>query len=206
MATLKVIVGFKSLRDDDVDTKASSIIKSMTGNVNYTTPAPTLAVVQTALTAYETALTAAANGNPEKTAIKDQKRKDLELLLKQLGTYVQLNCKNDLGILLSSGFDAAKTNAPVGILPKPENFKVENGPNSGTARLSMDKINGARSYCFEYATAPVSDGSAWVVKVGTSRSHTIDGLTSGLRYAFRVAGVGADPTVVYSDVLTKFVQ
>ena len=93
MAILKVVIGFKDLRDDDLDTKAASIIKSITGNTNYTTPVPTLAVVQTALTAYETALTAAKNGSPEKTAIKDQKRKDLEALLKQLGTYVQRNCK-----------------------------------------------------------------------------------------------------------------
>lgn len=206
MATLKVIVGFSALREDDVDTKAASIIKSMTGNANYPTPTPTLTVVQAALGAYETALAAASTGNPEKTAIKDQKRKDLEVLLKQLGTYVQLNCKNDLGILLSSGFDAAKPATPVGILPKPENFKVESGPNPGTVKISLDKIKGAKSYCFEYTAAPITDGSIWLVKVATLRTHIIDSLSSGKQYAFRVSGIGADPTVVYSDVINRFVS
>jgi hypothetical protein len=206
MATLKVIVGFSGLRDDDLDTKASSVIKAMTGNINYTTPVPTLAIMQTTLTAYEVALTASANGNPEKTAVKDQKRRDLEAVLKQLGTYVQLNCKNDLGILLSSGFDAGKNATPVGILPKPENFKVENGPNAGTAKLSLDKIRGASSYRFEFVSSPVTGASVWAVNVGTARTNIVDGLISGQQYAFRVAGIGADPTVVYSDVLTRFAQ
>jgi len=206
MATLKVIVGFSRLRDDDVDTKAASIIKSMTGNTNYPTPVPALTAVQTALTIYEASLATAATGNPEKTAIKDQKRRDLEALLKQLGTYVQLNCKNDLGILLSSGFEASKPPAPYGILPKPENFKVENGPNAGTAKLSLDKIKGASSYRFEFVAAPVTDTTVWLVNVGTARNNIIDGLVSGNQYAFRVAAIGAEPTIVYSDVITRFVQ
>jgi hypothetical protein len=94
----------------------------------------------------------------------------------------------------------------VGILPKPEKFKVENGPNSGSVKLSLDKIKGAKSYCFEYTPAPLTDSSVWLVRVVTARSHTIEGLVSGQQYAFRVSGIGADPTVVYSDVLTKFVS
>lgn len=206
MAILKVLIGFSELRDDDLDTKAANIVKSMTGNTNYTTPVPTLAVVQTTLTAYETALTAAQNGTPDKTAFKDQKRRDLEAVLKQLGTYVQLNCKNDLSILLSSGFEANKPATRVGVLPKCENMKVENGPNSGTIKVSVDKMKGARSYRYETTPAPVTGQSVWNVNVGTASKFTIDGLISGQQYGFRVAGVGADPTIVYSDVITKFVQ
>ena len=206
MASLKVKVGFSKLRDDDLDTVSAAIIKNMTGNTNYPTPVPTLAVVQTALTGYDLALTAAANGGLDKTAIKDQKRSDLEALLKQLGTYVQLNCKNDLVILLSSGFEAGKAATPVGMLTKPENFKVENGPNSGTVKLSLDKIKGANSYVYEYAAVPITATSNWTVGVGTSTKFSIVGLTSGQQYAFRVAGIGADLTIVYSDVLSRFAQ
>ena len=126
--------------------------------------------------------------------------------MKQLGTYVQLNCKNDLAILLSSGFEAAKPKAPVGMLLKPENFKVENGPNSGSIKLSVDKIKGASSYRFESTVAPVTATTNWTVNVGTASKFVVDDLTSGQQYAFRVAGVGADPTIVYSDVVTRFVQ
>ena len=206
MSIPKVLIGFSDFRDDDLDTKAAAIINGMTGNVNYPAPVPDLPTVQVALDEYEAALAAAKNGSVEATALKDQKRQKLELLLKQLGAYVQANCKNDLAILLGSGFSANKPNAPIGMLPKPINFKVENGPNSGTLKLSLDKITGANSYLFEFTPAPITATSSWAVKVGTARTYIIESLTSGQQYAFRVAGVGADPTIVYSDVITRFVQ
>jgi hypothetical protein len=206
MSTLKVLIGFSKIADDELDTKAAKIILDMTGNTNYPTPVPDLPTVQAALNVYEDSLVSAKNGGPEKTAIKDKKRLELELLLKQLGTYVQLNCKNDLSILLSSGFDANKPNTPIGMLAKPENVKVENGPNQGTMKVSTDKINGAQSYRFEYALTPLSPTVGWVVNVGTARTFLMEGMASGKEYAFRVAGVGADPTIVYSDVVMKFAQ
>ena len=206
MSTLKVIIGFSDLRDDDLDIQAAKILLDLTGIINYTTPVPDLATVQVSLSAYENALTSAQNGGAEKTAIKDKARKELETLLKQLGTYVQLNCKNDLSILLSSGFDANKSSSPVGMLPKPTNLKIENGPNIGSTKITLDKIKGASSYLFEYATAPLTAATNWIVKVGTTRTFIDEGLTSGQQYVYRVAGIGADPTIVYSDVVSKFVQ
>ena len=91
-------------------------------------------------------------------------------------------------------------------MAKPENFKVENGPNPGSVKLSLDKISGANSYVYEYSTVPTSAASNWTVGVGTSTKFTIVGLTSGQQYAFRVAGIGADPTVMYSDVLNRYAQ
>ncbi len=206
MTNQKVLIGFSDYADDVLDTKANTIIADMTGNVNYPTPVPDLPTVQAALDAYEVALADAKNGGLEKTALKDAKRAVLETLLKQLGAYVQANCKNDLSILLSSGYSAAKPSAPVGQLAKPTNVIVENGPNIGTMKVSLDKITGARSYLFEYTTAPLVPSPLWTVKAATARTYLIAGLTSGQQYAFRVAGVGADPVVVYSDVITRFAQ
>jgi hypothetical protein len=55
---------------------------------------------------------------------------------------------------------AKRQGVPIGILPKPSNFKVVPG---------------------------------------------IDGLTSGKEYAFRVCGIGTNPIMVFTDVITAYV-
>lgn len=61
------------------------------------------------------------------------------------------------------------------------------------------------SCMFQYALSPVTDETHWKTLTGTSRSKTIDGLQAGKSYDFRVAGVGSDPTIVYSDTVTRIV-
>jgi hypothetical protein len=206
MANVKIITGFARLRDDELDNRVQKIITSMTGNVNFATPAPPLSTVATALAEYQEALSQSKDGSKEKTAIKNQKRDALEKILNSLSLYVQANCQDNLAILLSSGYEARRPNTPIGILAKPQNFKVENGPNPGSLRLSVDKVIGADSYLFEYTTVPVNDATNWKVKAGTARTFTIEGLSSGQQYAFRIAGVSSDPTLVYSDIINRFAQ
>jgi hypothetical protein len=119
---------------------------------------------------------------------------------------VQFNCHNDLAILLSSGFEARKPNAPIGMLERPSNFTLENGPNPGCIKLSVNKVPGAIGYTFEYAAVPVSETTQWVTYGIRARTHIIEGLSSGQQYAFRVAGIGTDSTRVYSDVISRYAQ
>lgn len=206
MPTIKVVTGFSKLRDAELATRAQTIIDNMTGNENYPTPTPALADVSTALTAYRDALSQAESRTAEKIVIKNEKRNEMEMLLNALALYVQANCQNDLAILLSSGFRSRKPNSPIGTLVKPENLKVMNGPNPGSIKLSIDKVTGAGSYMFEYTTAPAGDEAQWISRGSTARTYIVHGLTSGKEYVFRVAGVGADPTLVYSDAVSRFVQ
>jgi hypothetical protein len=206
MAKLKVISGFSKLRDDDLDTKAQFIIDKMTNNPNYPAPIPDIAALTNAKNEYVVALTDKETGGKEKTAIKNQKRTNLETILGQLALYVQQNCQNDLAILLSSGFDAAKPKEKIGLLEKPQNLKAEDGPNAGTIKLSVKSVKGADSYLFECTEAPVSNDSVWTAKPSSKANYIFEGLTSGKQYAFRVAGVGSDPTLVYSDVVLRYAQ
>ena len=63
-------------------TDTGSILKGMTGNANYPTPSPTLALVTTALDDFTTALANAAGGGITLTAIKNDKRAALVVLLR----------------------------------------------------------------------------------------------------------------------------
>lgn len=203
---IRVITSFAEMRDDELATRANNVIEKMTGNPNFTTPAPALADVTTALAEFRQALEQGQLGGKDKTVVKYAKRLVLERLLRPLALYVESNCKDDLAILLGSGFDARKTPAPRGtVLEKPTNFSLTSGPYPGSITLSVDKVPGAGSYLFEYATTPVGDATQWQKVAVGARNYTVEGLTSGLQYAFRVTGVNRSAKPLYSDVISSYI-
>lgn len=205
MTTTKVITSFQRYKDTDLNQKAQHIVDSLTGNAQFPTPIPSLTDLQTAITAYATALAKAVDGSKQDTVIKNQARDTVETLLSKLALYVQLNGNDDPAIILSSGFDISKPRTPIGVLPKPTGFIVSAGKEKGSIDISLNAIAGAVSYQYEQTDAPVTATSVWTVTVNTSAGITIHHLQSGKEYAFRAAGVGSDPTRVYSDVITSFV-
>jgi len=205
MSIQKIVTGFARLRDEELDTFTQNILNKMTGNANFTTPVPALADIETSLKDYQSALAQAKGGSKEQTSLKRDKRQALEALLRDLAAFVQVAGKNNGTVMLSSGFDLRKASAPIGILAKPVAVKIVPGPNPGSIRISVERIVGADSYIFQYVEAPATAASAWQTKAATARSITIDNLTIGKEYAFRIGAVGSDPTIVYSEVLTKFI-
>ncbi len=194
MSKAKIIIGFSKLSDPELDVKSQEIITKMTGNINFLTPIPTLVEVGTAKSEYATSLVNASQGNTNDTAIKNQKRKVLESLLHRLGLYVELTADGDEEKLFSSGFDLQKEKTAVGVLPTP-----------GSVKITVNKIPNADSYLFEYTEAPVTETTNWVIVPSSKANLEIDDLISGKQYAFKVAGVGANPTQVFSDVVITFV-
>ena len=203
MSNIRIKVSFSTYTDSGLYQKAEHILQSMTGNPNFASPTPALTAVQTAITKYSVALGKVVDGTKQDTALKNQARQELESLLHDLGLYVQLNGQNDEAILASSGFDSSKTPAPVGILPKPTGFTADANQAKGCIDLWLDPINGARSYLYEYTETPVTATSVWHIQSDTATSITISNLESGKEYAFRVTGIGSDPTKISSDIITK---
>jgi hypothetical protein len=200
----KIKIRFYNLTDAALLVKASYIVTSMTNNPHFVNPVPPLANVQTAIDAFDAALTSTKTSR-EATIIKRDCREALETVLTDLGLFVQLVSKGSEAILASSGYDLASKPVPVGVLPKPENFMVKPADSPGSVKLSMGAINGARSYVYEYTQAPVTEQSTWT-PVNTPRaSVVVDDLTSGGQYSFRAVAIGADPTRVYSDEITSYV-
>jgi hypothetical protein len=86
-----------------------NVIVMMTGNANYTTPSPTLAVVTTALDALDAANQAALEGGRVAISARRGARVEALSLLRQLGAYVQGHCQRDRTFLLSSVFEPVRT-------------------------------------------------------------------------------------------------
>lgn len=191
--------------DEALVTKAQVIHDDMNANTHYPSPDPALETVQTATTELKDAIVKAKNGSKDDTAEKNAKRQILVDLLHRLSYYVQVTSNGVEAIILSSGFDINKQSGTVGVLPKPDNFKVVTGANKGSIELSCDVINHASFYEFQYTKTPVSATSVWVMRTSTKRKLLIEGLTSGQQYVFKMAAAGSDPNRTWSDEIASYI-
>ena len=179
--------------------KVTTILEWMKNNPKYTTPSPTLAVVQTAFDAYKVAAADAAQGGVENTAIRNARRAELVSLLRQLANYVSATANGDKETLLSSGFPAQKdVRTPIGPLPAPNAPAVTQGPVTGSLTAASPPVYGASAYNWRIALA-----SAPTVYVQTKQSTgarvTFEGLTPGQVYNIELNAVGAAGISDWSD-------
>lgn len=197
----KVMIDFSKSTDSELDQQAQAIFTAMTGNANFTTPAPPLTTLSEAIEDYQLALTQSATGDHAAVELKDQRRADLEEILRQLGLYVEMQSNGDAAIMLSSGFKISKSPSPIGPLPKPTGFEVK-PDGKGEIKLALDKIDGAKTYQFEYKQTTASD---WNIQMSTKTRLMLTGLESGKEYDFRVLPIGTSDIREYSDEISSFV-
>ncbi|MEJ8843445.1 fibronectin type III domain-containing protein [Lacibacter sp. H375] len=200
----KSISNFSKLSDGNLESKTHSIISSMTGNANFPTPVPALAVLQTAADAYTAALVKAGAGNRADVADKNAKRETLLNLLRSLCTYVNLTANGDAAMLLTSGFDISKDPQP-SVITKPEIVRLENGVASGSLLVSVKAVKGAYSYLHEYTTDATLAPDSWVSTMSTSAKTTLSNLQPGTVYYCRVGAIGTNNQLLYSDAASRMV-
>jgi hypothetical protein len=180
--------------DAQLATDSQTIVTSMTGNTDYPTPSPTLAVVQAAVDAFNVAIANAANGGTELTATKNAKRNELAALLRQLSYYVSANCGGDMAKLLSSGFPAQKNSrTPIGPLPAPVAPILTQGVLSGTLDASTTPLTGAYTYNWRLALASAPGVYVQTAQT-TAASTSFASLTPGQTYNVEVSAVGSAGT------------
>ncbi|MDP4208112.1 MAG: hypothetical protein Q8928_04775 [Bacteroidota bacterium] len=200
-----ILYDFSKFSDEVLVMRIDYLIKCLTGNKNFANPNPTLDQLIASLETFRNAILASVNGTKRDTALKNQLRKDLELLVRTLGMYVQSVGNNDEAILTSSGFELKKPKTSIGLLPKPENFKVMEGPYAASAKLSVNSIYGADVYVYKYAIAPVNENTPWEIVLGKS-SVVIKDLIQGKEYTFKVAAKGASEELIFSEPVNKFIS
>ena len=181
----------------------TTIISAMTNNPAYPTPAPTLAVVQTALTTFSDSVAAAADGGKTLTAAKNAARAALALLLHKLASYVHVACDRDIQKLYSSGFPTQKpTRQPLGVLPAPAGLAVALGARSGELNAWATPVTGAGIYNWNLALASAPATPVQTVQT-TAASTVFDGLTPGLSYNVEVNAVGSAGPSDWTDPVSQ---
>ena len=192
--TYRIKLGFSNISVDGLLTKANQITTSMTGNVNFPTPTPAIADIETAVDELAAAASDALNRDKLKIVIRNEKKQALMNLLRILAFYVNSVNNTNRGIMESSGFDVISRGEPIGVLPQPQGLRVTTEEGfSGMLKLEWNAVHGASSYIAEMATSePTNPATEWE-EIGHPQKTRFfaEGLTPGANYWFRVIPVGA---------------
>ncbi|MDB6124467.1 MAG: hypothetical protein JWQ71_3460 [Pedosphaera sp.] len=199
MALIKL--GLDKLPIPDKIQFARQIVTDMTGNPNFTTPLPALTGITAAALALETAYNAAQTARQvakSATATQDVKNDALNLILSQEANYVENTSNGDKAKILSSGFDVRNPSTPIGVLPQVADLSAGPSEDEGSADLAWTGVRGAKSYAIERAP---NSADLQFVMVGTSTKTktSLNTMTPGNKYWFRVAAVGAAGQGAWSD-------
>ena len=208
MNTLRISSDFSpnKYKDAKLGFKVSHILSKLANNPGFPNPSPGLLTIETANNKYMSALSRQKMGGRQNTLIKKQCREKLQLLMRQLAVYVQTTSGGDPVLIAGSGFSIHKKRSLVGHLTQPEFFAVKQGPNNGSVEVRCKAIKGARFYEFIYNEVSLAEKGVWLKKTSTKRKILIEGLVSGGRYSFCVAGAGSEPSRIWSEKLTIYIQ
>jgi hypothetical protein len=202
---VKASVSFLTNDSDAVlNTDVSNIVTSLTDNINYPSPNPTLPIMTTANIAFATAIADAADGGKQHTSAKRARRAELLSLMRKLAIYVQGACDGDMTKLLSSGFPVQKPDrTPATVPATPDAPKVSQG-RTGEAFAASSPVDGAYIYNWRVALASAPDTVVQHLQ-STGARATFEGLTPGQTYRFQCNAVGTAGTSDWSNAGTLMV-
>jgi len=146
---------------------------------------------------------AAITGGKEATALRHQAEEMWVDKMRKTALFVDRIADGDGALILSAGFDLAKQPSPA---VRPE-FSVELGEKSGSVLLRRQKVEGAKSYIWQYSIGETPAGEAeWVTAQVTSQASVeLTGLTPLNKYWFRVAAVTIAGTTAYNAPIMQVV-
>lgn len=205
MAKLKL--NLRSLSVPEKVARAREIIANMTGNANFPSPHPTLATAKTVtddLEAAQQEQQIAKHAAEAKTAERNEKEDFFDRTFNQLAAHVESVAGDDEQKIRSAGMDTRDQAAPSGgTLDAPGSVNVTGGDADGEIDLSWEPVDGAKTYLIEQSPDPVTATSWKQASAATKSKATIEGLTSGTRYWFRVAAVGTGGQGAWSNPVSK---
>jgi len=187
----RVRLNIRNLPIPEKIARSQQIVTALTGNSNFMTPQPPLAQITAAINDLETAYNAAQAARQEakaRTAAQNTKEEAHDRIMTQLAAYVESVAGDDQEIIMSAGLDVRAASAPASSTPStPLGLTATVGDREGEIDLSWDTVRSARSYVIERSADPPTETSWTHAGVSTRSQATIDGLTSGTRYWFRVS-------------------
>ena len=205
---IKVIIGFDNYKDIKLIVSGRYITHRMTDNANF--PSPYLAIneIDTAVKEFAAIeLVCRENSTKEFTKEKKKKRKTLIGLLKKLGKYVELNCDNDHGKVISSGYKVRKKAVRrKKLLEKIQKINLKSKPKASSTMLAKvdKKILRAKGYLFMY-TQMDGDGF-WKYLPSTKMGIEIPELIPGRKLRVKCAATGTPKKLVWSEEFSLFAQ
>jgi hypothetical protein len=173
--------------DLDVSAFTGGVIAGLTGNADLANPPVEPKALANLKKTFDDAIIAAAEGGSLATAQKNAARAALVTALNKNASYVDINCDEDMTILLSSGYEAVSTNRAQSVLNPPEVTRAEYG-QAGEIKL---RVKGDPNRKAVLGRCKTMDGD-WgpVLTFKSSRSILFHGLKAGTTYAMQLCGLG----------------
>ena len=180
---IRPIETYSVMSDAVVIKRATAVYTGLNGNSNFTNLPVALTDFKAQIDTVTALIGQAMDGSKKVIAEKNKQMHALIKMMRALGRYVELNCKDDPAIFASSGFEAL----------------------ANTIVIRLKAVAKAGSYQFRYG--PSANGglpTAWITKEFTSVKTpiTLDGLTPGTIYAFDARALVGTQWTDYSDPVT----
>jgi len=206
----KIKLNFRRLVVTDKIARARQVIAALRDNPAFANPMPALSVIARAIDDLETthtetlAIRQAAKTN---TSARNQREDALDRLMTQLAAYVESVGGANEELIRSAGMDTrAPANSSTGKPTRPSSLAAIDGVHEGEVHLSWDTVAAARSYVIEKSPDPPTATSWTHAGVSIKSRYTINSLTYGSRFWFRVAAVGTAGQSGWSDPATSLVS
>ena len=201
---IKAALDFGKMLPEQLLALGHAIWTALTGNANFPNPPVDLTVFKTKLDAYADSIGVAADGSKKAITLRNRLGEDVIRFIRAIALYVELNCKDDMNIFLSSGLTPrSSTHTPAGELNQPMISSVDYGV-SGELLVSIKSVGRkAKNYDVRYGVVGASNAlpATWLtVTVPNTKSPArLTGLTPGTTYAIQVRAYGPVGYTPYSD-------
>ena len=200
----KVKLNLKDFSTTELFEFARNIVTALTGNADFLTPDPPLADVSTSADDLETAYNnsqVARQDSQEKTTLMYDKLEGLKNIVTRLGLYVENTSSGEAAKIQSAGMDVRDVPGASVVPAVPTGLSATAGDMEGEIDLQWEPVQRAVSYAIQQSSDP--PGSWTQAAISTKSKHSIENLTSGDKYWFRVAAVGTAGQSGWSDPATR---
>lgn len=203
----RVKVGLKDVPLPKRIQAGRQVVESLTNNPHFPDAGPWRAMLLAATNELEASYNAAQSHRQitaSKISFQHEKAKEFN----QIMATVARNVANASNLIpekvLSAGFNLCGTNKAIGALSAPTGFTVSPSDHSGTMEMYWKTVRGAFSYEIQRALDQTGE-LEWSQVATTSKTRaTVNSMTSGQKYWFRVLAVGAAGQSPWSTPVAKF--
>lgn len=187
--------------DLDLSKATGKVVTGLNGNPDLAEPPVASVDLNLLKKDFDDWIIKADKGGSLATAHKEASRATLISAMNKDASYVDINCDEDLAILLSSGFLPVSTNRAQSVLNAPEVTAVENG-QTGEIKVRVKGDANRRAIQGRIKAAGGEFGP--VLSFASSRRILFEGLTAGTTYVMQLCGLGGSTGQSdWSEAVTK---
>jgi hypothetical protein len=204
---IKASIGFTKVSAKDVAARATAVLNGVyTAKEDYSTPPVDEPTLKGQIDALSAAIAAALDGGKKAIAAREHLKEVVIKSVRQIGHYVEENCKDDMTTFLKSGLQPHSAKRPSAAPLSDWIRKIVPGKLSGQLEVTLVAQQDALSY--QLRRAPVGPGGTagdWIEQpVGNTKpAAVITGLTPGTTYAIQVRAQTNTGYTDWSQSVTK---